>query len=324
MRGAVMSTRPSPRISAHVNATVLVLTGPTAVGKTELSLSVAEAVGAEIVSCDSRQVYRELTIGTAKPNPEVLARVPHHFIDERSIADAYSAGQFGEDACERIQNLHAEETPVIVVGGSTLYLEALVHGLAEVPRGPAALRKELTQQATTDEGREALFQELTEADPVAAKTFDATKTQRLVRFVEVLRHTGRPISSFWEETSPPPFSTVVIVLDRPRKELYERINARVDDMLDAGLLEENEQILSKGLGLTNPILKTIGYREPQQFLRGKIDRDEMVRLLKRNTRRYAKRQLTWFRRWEDYRWLDIHTTITEEIVSIWKGSPLSA
>lgn len=298
--------------------TVLALTGPTAVGKTALSISIAEAVGAEIISCDSRQIYRELTIGTAKPSPEELGRVPHHFINERSIRDAYSAGRFGEEARERIGELHKKQTPVVVVGGSTLYLEALVHGLADVPSVPKSLRDKLSKIAETETGREALFQELSEADPVAAETLDPTKTQRLVRFVEVLRHTGRPISSFWEETSPPPFSTVVVVLDRPRDELYERINMRVDEMLDAGILEENERILSKGLGLSNPALKTIGYREPIQHLRGNIDRGEMIRLLKRNTRRYAKRQLTWFRRREDYRWLDVHGTPPEELVSLWK------
>lgn len=298
--------------------TVLVLTGPTAVGKTELSLSIAEATAAEIVSCDSRQIYRELTIGTAKPSLEELNRVPHHFINEGSIEDAYSAGQFGEEARARIKKLHAEKTSVIVTGGSTLYLEALVHGLADVPRGPEVLRKKLSQQATTNEGREALFRELSDADPTAAKTLDPTKTRRLVRFVEVLRHTGRPISSFWEETSPPPFPTVIVVLNRPRKELYTRINARVDRMLENGLIDENKQILENGLGLSNPVLKTIGYREPQQFLRGEIDQEEMIRLLKQNTRRYAKRQLTWFRRRQEYQWLDARKTTKEDVVARWE------
>lgn len=288
---------------------ILAITGPTGVGKTALSLEVAERLGAEIVSCDSRQVFRELTVGTAKPNPDELARVRHHFVGERSLADGWSAGAFAADAEARIRTIHARGGRALIVGGSTMYLDALVHGLSTLPPAVPELRERLNAVAETAEGRAALFDELRAADPAAAATLDVTKSQRLVRFVEVLRSSGLGPSTYWAQQAPPAFEYRVVVLDRPRDELYARIESRVDAMLDNGLVEENRALLERyPLDLDIPTLRTIGYREPRRMLAGELSREEMVTLLKRNTRRYAKRQLTWHRRRPGYVWMDARSS----------------
>jgi len=282
-----------------------VLAGPTAVGKTALSLAIAGRIGAEIVSADSRQVFRGLDIGTAKPSADELKSIPHHFIDERDLGNPWSAGRFAEEANGRIADILRRGAIPLIVGGSTLYLEALVHGLADIPDSDPAIRAELNEQVSTLEGAQNLLEELERIDPEGAETLDPTKTQRLVRALEVYRTTGEPWSSFFARAEPPPYRYRVVVLTRPRAGLYARIEARVDAMLDAGLLEENRRLFESGFQLdTNP-LRTIGYQEPLAHLSGEIDYDEMVRLLKRNTRRYAKRQLTWFRRRPEYEWVDL-------------------
>ncbi|ARA92312.1 tRNA (adenosine(37)-N6)-dimethylallyltransferase MiaA [Rhodothermaceae bacterium RA] len=283
---------------------VLILAGPTAVGKTELSLQLAEHTSAEIVSADSRQVYRRLDIGTAKPTPEELARVRHHFIDELDLDEPFSAGRFAEAAWERIREIHARGRAAHVVGGSTLYLYALQHGLAKIPTVSAGTRATIEERLSC-EGADALYRELQSVDPEAAATMDPTKTQRLVRALEVFHETGQPISSFQRQAVRPPFAFRTVVLTRDRHVLYDRINRRVDLMLEAGLLDEVAGLLEAGFEPSLNPLRTIGYQEPIRYLQGEISREEMVRLIKRNTRRYAKRQLTWFRRLSDVRWVDV-------------------
>ena len=292
----------------------LALTGPTAVGKTELALELAERIGAEIVSVDSRQIYRALDIGTAKPTPEQQDRVPHHFIDERELSNPINAGGFAAEAEQRIDEILLRGRVPLAVGGSTLYLAGLVHGLAELPPVPKTLTAALTAATRTPEGRRALFDELASADPRAAETLDPSKTHRLVRLVGVLRMTGTPPSEAWESPAAPRHRFQVIVLDRSRDELYRRIEQRVDAMLDAGLLEENRQLLSAGVDLSSSPMRTIGYQEPQAYLRGEIGLKEMEALLKRNSRRYAKRQLTWFRRYKDYLWIDAESASVETVL----------
>lgn len=290
---------------------ILTLIGPTGVGKTDLSLQLAERFGAEIISADSRQIYRPLTIGTAKPTPAELARAPHHFIDELDLNEPFSAGRFAEAAATRIAAIRARGREPLVVGGSTLYVEALLHGLADVPETSEATREELMERLRR-EGSEQLFEELQRVDPASAATMDPTKSQRIVRALEVYEDTGRPLSFFHEHPPRPPFTFDPVVLTRPRDVLYDRINRRVDAMLAAGLIEENRALLVGGHTPTLNPLRTIGYREPMAYLRGEIDYDEMVRRLKQNTRRYAKRQLTWFRRHSDYRWLDLESKFEVE------------
>jgi tRNA dimethylallyltransferase len=275
------------------------------VGKTERSLALAEALGAEIVSADSRQVYRGLDVGTAKPSPAERARVPHHFVDARAPDAPWTAGQFAREAEGRIGEILGRGRVPLVVGGSTLYLDALVHGLADVPAAPPEVRAALMREAATPEGRARLVAELAAADPAAAATIDHANPQRLVRALEVLRATGQPPSAFQQERPRPAYRWRVVVLTRPRETLYQRIDTRVDAMLAAGLVEENRRLLAEGHALDASPFRTIGYQEPLAYLRGEIGYDEMVRLLKQNTRRYAKRQLTWFRRHPGSLWVDL-------------------
>jgi tRNA dimethylallyltransferase len=196
-----------------------------------------------------------------------------------------------------------------VVGGSTLYFEALAHGLSPIPQTSGEARLRLNAQVEAGEA-ETLFRRLQTLDPASAATMDPTKTQRIVRALEVLEETGRTLSSYHDQRGPPPHRFSVVVLDRPRDELYDRIERRVDAMLDEGLLDENRALLGYPDHL--PALRTIGYQEPRAYLRGEIGHDEMVERLKRNTRRYAKRQLTWFRRRPEYHWLGLSAFPTAE------------
>jgi tRNA dimethylallyltransferase len=310
-----MSTAPDPPPDPF-----LTITGPTAVGKTDLSLDVAEALDAEIVSVDSRQIYRELTIGTAKPSPEAQERVPHHFIGERSLHEPISAGAYAEAANDRIRDILERGRPPLVVGGATLYLHALQYGLADIPDVDDGVRERLEERLEA-EGPEALYDELCEVDPAQAEKADPTKTQRVVRALEVYHGTGKPLSHYYENQPEPPFSYTTVVLNRDRETLYDRINRRVDRMLDAGLLDEVRAVMSmEGVQLDEPPLSTIGYREPIQHLRGEMDYDEMVRLVKRNTRRYAKRQLTWFRRYDEYTWMQADETTPANLLDHYESA----
>lgn len=305
---------PSPSPSSN-SGPFLTIAGPTAVGKTTLSLKAAEELNAEIVSADSRQVYRELTIGTAKPSPEAQDRVPHHFIGERSLHEPFSAGTYAEEANERIRSILERDRYPLVVGGATLYLHALQYGLADVPDVEDEVREWL-EERLDEEGAEALYEELQEVDPTQAEKSDPTKTQRVIRALEVYHGTGKPLTHYHENQPEPPFSFTTIVLNRDRDELYDRINRRVDRMLENGLLDEVRSVMEMDdVQLDEPPLSTIGYREPIQYLQDEIDYDEMVRLVKRNTRRYAKRQLTWFRRYDEYTWMDAASTTPDDILA---------
>ncbi len=307
-----MASLPSP--SPHDPAPLLTIAGPTAVGKTELSLDLAERMNAEIVSVDSRQIYEELTIGTAKPSPEAQARVPHHFIGERSLHNPISAGAYADAANERIQDILDRGHRPLVVGGATLYLHALQYGLADIPEVDDAVRERL-EERLENEGQDALYEELQDVDPTQAEKADPTKTQRVIRALEVYHGTGKPLTHYYENQPEPPFSYTTVVLNRDRQKLYDRINARVDRMLEKGLLDEVRTVMQlDGVALDEPPLSTIGYREPIQYLRDEIDYEEMVRLVKRNSRRYAKRQLTWFRRYDEYDWMEAAETAADDLL----------
>jgi tRNA dimethylallyltransferase len=294
----------------------LTITGPTAVGKTALSLDVAERLNAEIISADSRQVYDELTIGTAKPGEKALQRVRHHFIGERNLHEPFSAGAFAEAANARIRDIRSRGRQPLIVGGSTLYIHALQEGLADIPDVDDQVRAHL-EERLEQEGKQALYEELQAVDPEQAESADPTKTHRVIRALEVYHGTGRPLSYYHKNQPKPPFTYRTVVLHRDRDELYARINRRVDRMLDQGLLDEVRAVMqTEGARLDEPPLSTIGYREPIQYLRGEIEYDEMVRLVKRNTRRYAKRQLTWFRRYDHYRWMDAEDASPESVCSV--------
>ncbi len=284
---------------------ILLIVGPTAVGKTELSLRLAEELRGEIVSCDSRQVYRYLDIGTAKPTTDELARVPHHFIDIRTPDQYYSAGEYGREARDCIDHLLQHNKVPIVVGGSGFYVQALVDGLF-APKISDPAVKEKWRQRIQQEGRDAVFQHLQEVDPHSAERLHPHDEQRIVRALEVWELTGRPISDFRAgEQEPGHFTPVFVGLDRDRQHLYQRIEARVDMMLKQGLVDEVKNLALMGYGAELNALRTVGYKEVFDFLADAISYEEMVELIKRDTRRYAKRQLTWFRRDDRIHWMSL-------------------
>ena len=279
--------------------TLLVIAGPTAVGKTALCVQLAKTLQTDVVSADSRQLYRELSIGTAKPTPGEMAGVRHHFIDSNSIADPVNAGRY-ERACLALLNtLFQTKDIVILSGGTGLYINAVCSGLDDMPAIGPTLRAQLLIRLQ-EEGLDALQQELRRLDPVYAQSADLQNPVRVTRALEVCLATGQPYSSFrQQQTAERPFRSVRIALERPREELYARIDARMDAMLANGLVEEVRS-LTPYRDLST--LHTVGYQEVFPYLDGVYDYDEMVRLLKRNSRRYAKRQLTWFRNQGDYKW----------------------
>ena len=269
---------------------LIVITGPTAVGKTETSIKVAEILGTEIISADSRQFYKELTIGTAKPNATELARVKHHFINSHSITDLYGAGHFERDALSLIETLFKNYLNVVVTGGSGMYIKALLEGIDEFPEIPIEIRNTITEEYTLY-GRQWLQQEVLKADPDYMATADQNNTQRLIRALEITRHTGKPMSFFRKgQTRQRPFNYQIISLERDRSELYNRINERVDVMMNQGLLEEVKQLIPFK---SHNALQTVGYKELFAFLDGECSLDEAVNKIKQHTRNYAKRQTTW-------------------------------
>ena len=293
---------------------ILVLAGPTAVGKSSLAVEVARRVGGEIVSADSRQLYRGLDIGTATPSSEEQQGVRHHLIDTVDPEIRVSAGLFLEQTTNAITDIESRRHPVIVVGGSTLYVEGLVKGLADLPPVPPDLEATLQTEVSRAGGPERLYRELAEADPEAAATLDPTKSHRLVRLLGVVRSTGQPVSRAWQEQGAAPFRTRLVVLDRPRDELYARIDARVDRMLERGLVEEVRALSARGAAVRPTLEATIGYRELLPVLDGRQSLEDAVVLIKRNSRRYAKRQLTWYRRFPDALWLDAGETTADHVL----------
>ena len=292
--------------------TVLVLVGPTASGKTAVGAALAESLRGEIISADSRQVYRYLDIGTAKPTRELRARVPHHFVDEILPDRVFSAGEFGARGREVVEQIFSRGRMPIVVGGSGLYIQSLVDGFFEGPGADRELRASL-ERRLADEGVGGLLRELERVDPAYAAVVDRTKTRRIIRGLEVFALTGEPISRRQKEARMEiAFTVQMFGLEWDRAVLYRRINARCDDMLRAGLLDEVERLEARGYGAGLNALNTVGYAEAFAYRSGRISYDEMVRLLKQNSRRYAKRQMTWFRRDPRIRWIRMDERRTPE------------
>ena len=278
---------------------LIVIVGPTAVGKTALAIDVAREFHTEIISADSRQIYRELTIGTAKPTEAELKEVPHHFINTHSISDDYDAAGFGEEGLVKIYSLFETHAYVVVCGGSGLYIKALLEGFDDIPDVPDAVRDQLIEEFEA-KGLLWLQNKMRELDPEHFATIDQKNPMRLMRALEVKLTTGKSISSFQKKvTKSLPFQVVKIGLELERAKLYERIDARMDEMLAAGLFEEAKQLYPFR---DKNALQTVGYQEIFDFMDGKYDQEEAIRLLKRNSRRYAKRQLTWFKRDEGIKW----------------------
>ena len=282
--------------------TLQIILGPTAVGKTDYAIAEALRVGSPVVSCDSRQLYRELRIGVARPDDAQLAAVPHYFIADRSISEPCSAGAYELEALQLLEKLFRDHETVVMAGGSGLYIDALCNGLDDFPDADPELRAQLSERLRT-EGVAAMRADLRVLDPETYATIDPANGQRIVRALEVTIATGRKYSSF--KTHPAkerPFTIVKTGLKRPRPELYARIDARVDRMMEEGLLEEARALLPHR---SLPALNTVGYKELFDYFDGRYDLAEAVRLIKRNTRHYAKKQLTWWARDPSIQWIDL-------------------
>ncbi len=281
--------------------TLVVIVGPTGSGKTDLAIEVARHFGTEILSTDSRQFYKGMPIGTAQPSAEQLAAVRHHFIADRLPEQELSAGGYEREALERLGELFEHHNVVVAVGGSGLYIDALCYGFDELPSDTAHIRAELMQRLDS-EGLDALVEELRSRDEAYWQVVDRHNPARVIRALEVCIASGRPYSEQRTDTRRSrPFRTVKIGLLWPREELYDRINRRVDIMVGEGL-EEEARSVSHLRHLSS--LQTVGYREFFDHFDGKITREEAIDLVKRNSRRYAKRQMTWFRRDESIHWID--------------------
>jgi tRNA dimethylallyltransferase len=296
--------------SCSMSKYLLVVTGPTAVGKTDLCIRLAQHFRTEIVSADSRQFFREMTIGTAKPTIGEQQGVIHHFINSHNITQEYSAGSFEKDALQTLEEIYQDHEVAIVTGGSGFYIRILCEGMDEIPDTEPGLREALIAQFE-QEGLEPLLAKLDQLDPLYGQTVDRANPQRIMRALEVCLSTGLPYSSFRQQTKKTrPFQTIKIGLTRDREELYQRIDLRMDQMLENGLVEEVRSLLPYR---HHNALQTVGYTEVFAYLDGTYDYNEMVRLLKRNSRRYAKRQLTWFTRDPEMRWF--HPDQYDEIVA---------
>lgn len=284
---------------------VIVIAGPTASGKTALSLMLAEKLSSEIISADSRQVYRYLNIGTAKPDMEQLRRVRHHFIDMLMPDENFDAKQFEDESLRIISSLHSKNIIPIVTGGTGLYIKALTEGMFDTA-SDEGLRVKLLQRTNDDQGKLSLYDELKSVDPVSASRMLPQNYKRVVRALEVYYITGRPI---WEHHSEYrrelDITFYQYALNWPRNLLYENINLRVDRMIEYGLEREVRMLLEMGYNRNINSLNTVGYSEIISYICGEVPFDTAVELIKRNSRRYAKRQMTWFRRDENIKWFDI-------------------
>ena len=301
---------------------VLLITGPTAVGKTETAVEVAEALGGEVISADSRQVYKYLDIGSAKPDTATLARVKHHLVSVLEPYEAYNAGDFARDAEDAARDIESRGRIPVVCGGATLYLKALTEGLFREPDNLTErleFRTSLTEEVKR-EGIEPIYEKLCEVDEKTASRLECTDTQRIVRALEVFLSTGIPLSDWHSDgVVKPDIKSLSFCLDLPREELAGRIEKRTRQMMADGLLEEVKGLMDRGLQDWDVPLKSVGYSEIIGYLKGDLGLDEALDLINRNTKRYAKRQITWFRKMRELTWLDSGSRAAEVITDAWKS-----
>ena len=285
---------------------LVVLLGPTAVGKSRVAIEVAKRLDTEILTADSRQVYRGMDVGTDKPSMAARQDIPHHLIDLVDPDERFNAGLFRRQATQLIEDLHQRRRLPLVVGGTGLYVRTLLQGLCDAPPSDPLLRAQLCDEAR-EQGQDHLYARLAAADPVTAAKLHARDTSKIIRALEVHRLSGIPISSFHagHGFGDRPFSALVIGLNRAREQLYRRIEERIDWQLANGLFEETRDLLDRGYGRDAPAMTGLGYRHVGAYLAGECDEEEMIRLFKRDTRRFAKRQMTWFKREPEIRWLVI-------------------
>lgn len=296
--------------------TLIILLGPTGIGKTELSLRIAEQLNTEIISCDSRQFFKELQIGTAAPTEEQLKRAPHHLVGMLSITDYYSAGRFEMDALSKLEELFQTHNSVLMTGGSMLYIDAICKGIDDIPDVDKELREELLARYER-EGIENIRAELKMLDPDYYRIVDPMNHKRIIHALEICLMTGKPYSSFRKESAKErPFRILKIGLNMPREELYERINRRVDQMFENGLLEEAKRFYPyRNLNALN----TVGYKELFEYFDGNWTLEFARNMIKQNSRRYAKKQLSWFNRDKEISWF--HPAQEKEIFELILSQP---
>jgi tRNA dimethylallyltransferase len=293
---------------------LIVITGPTAVGKTALSIELCRRFDGEVVSADSRQIYRFMDIGTAKPSPQEQAAVPHHLIDIRNPEEVLSVAEYQTLAYVAIDDIHRRSKIPFLVGGTALYLNAVIKGLRipDVPPNPQ-LRAELEAFAAA-EGHAALYDRLKALDPATAAKIDGRNVRRVVRALEIRLATGQPKSEL-EGEDPPPYRILPIGLDLPRAQLYARIDARVEQMVASGLIKETQRLLNAGYPPNLPALTSLGYREISAYLRGDMDLPAAIERIQIETHRFVRHQYSWFRRMETVQWYDGARPYTEAIAS---------
>lgn len=281
--------------------TLVALLGPTASGKTSLSLDLAEWLQTEIVSCDSRQFFQELKIGAAPPSAEELQKIPHHFIQHLSISSDYNAGRYEQDAIPVIEDVIARKGTAVLVGGSGMYARAIFHGFDDLPKASPGIRDELIKEVN-ENGLENLQRELKKRDPETYERIDLQNPQRMIRALEIIRSTGRPYSEMRKgEPRKRTFGIVKLGLKLDRAILYDRINQRVDQMIQDGLIEEARELFPFR---DHNALQTVGYRELFDYFQGLVSREEAIEKIKKNTRNFAKRQMTWFKREPGIQWFE--------------------
>ena len=286
------------------------IAGPTAVGKSEIAIALAEKIGGEIISVDSMQVYRGLDIGTAKPDAATQKKVPHHLIDVCDLSVSFDAAQFVQLANRAVTSIQSRNKNPIFCGGTGLYFRAFLDGLGDAPSADPKLRAELEAAPL-----EKLLEELCRRDPVAFEKIDKQNPRRVIRSLEVIRTTGKPFSSMRADwSSQQTAANTLYLLNRSAEDLHRRMNARVDEMFRRGLVEETRELLKRGLAENRNAMQSIGYRQVVEHLRGERDLAGTIELVKIRTRQFAKRQLTWFRRHGNCQWIDLKPEETVEEV----------
>ncbi len=299
-----------------MNNKLIYIAGPTCIGKTSLSIEIAKRLETEIISCDSRQFYKELKIGTSPPSREQLKEINHHFIHNKSLLDEYSVGDYEEDAISTISNIFKNNNYIIIVGGSGLYADSVLYGIDEIPKVPIYIRNKLNIDFKT-KGLVYLQKRLKELDPEYYKSVDLKNPNRLIRGIGVYEVSGKRISSLWTNTKKSrEFKSIIILMKSNRDELYKRINLRVDEMIKNGL-EEEVYLLKKFKGCN--ALNTVGYKEFFSYFDEELSREEAINKIKKNTRNYAKRQITWFKKYKNVIEYDIEDSTDNLLNKIYKN-----
>ncbi len=274
---------------------LVIICGPTCVGKSFLARRISEEVDVEIISADSRQVYLYMDIGTAKPTLEEQNKIPHHLIDIKYPNEKYSAGEFAQDAEQNINEIIARNHIPLIVGGTGFYIKALLDGLSPIPQVPSEIRRKI-QQLAQKQDTQSLYNKLLSVDRISAENIHPNDTKRIIRALEVYQYTGKPISYFWNVQPKRNYQSLVIFITQQRESLYQKINNRVDKMMELGLVDEVKQLVKMGYKKEDPGMKSVGYQELIDYLDGRHKLEEAIELIKQHTRNFAKRQFTWFRK----------------------------